>query len=57
MEVSVLPKYLPVPRVFALLEAIVAAVCVFLSLTVEQAASIMAVTAVLTGEVVNTKTK
>jgi len=57
MEASMLTKYLPVPRVFALLEAIVAAVCVFLSLSVEQAASILAITAVLTGEVVNTKTK
>ena len=52
-----LTRYLPIPRLFALAEAIVAAVCVFLSLTVEQAASIMAITAVLTGEVVNTKTK
>ena len=50
-------RYLPIPRLFALAEALVAAVCVFLSLTVEQAASIMAVTAVLTGEAVNHKTK
>ena len=50
-------KYLPVPRMFALLEAIVAAVCVFLALTVEQAASIMAITAVLTGETVIRKSK
>jgi len=50
-------KYLPIPRLFALVEAIVAAVCVFLSFTVEQAASIMAITAVLTGETVHRKTK
>ena len=52
-----LTKYLPIPRMFAVAEAIVAAVCGFLSLTGEQAASIMAVTAVLTGEAVNHKTK
>ena len=50
-------KYLPIPRLFALVEAIVAAVCVFLALTVEQAASIMAITAVLTGETVIRKSK
>ena len=50
-------KYLPIPRLFALVAAIVAAVCVCLSLTVEQAASTMAVTAVLTGETAHYKTK
>ena len=50
-------KYLPIPRLFALVEAIVTAVGVCLSLTVEQAASTMAVTAVLTGETAHYKTK
>jgi len=50
-------KYLPPPRLWALVEAVVAALCVFFSASVEQAASIMAITAVLTGETVNRATK
>jgi len=50
-------KYLPPARMWALVEALVAAVLVFLDVSVEQAAAVMAVTAVATGEVVNTKTK
>jgi hypothetical protein len=48
-------KYLPPPRLWALVEAVVAALCVFFSASVEQAAAIMAITAVLTGETVNRK--
>jgi len=48
---------LPPARLWALVEAIVAAVLVFLDVSVAQAAAVMAVTAVATGEVVNTKTK
>ena len=50
-------KYLPPARMFALLEALVACVLVFIDVSIEQAAAVMAVTAVATGEVVHTKTK
>ena len=47
-------RYLPPARMWALVEAIVAALLVFLDVSIEQAAAVMAVTAVATGEVVNT---
>jgi hypothetical protein len=50
-------KYLPPARMWALVEAIVACVLVFLDVTIEQGAAVMAVAAVATGEVVHTKTK
>ena len=50
-------RFLPIPRLFALVEAVVACILVFLDVSLEQAASVMAITAVLTGETVHRKTK
>ena len=50
-------RYFPPARAWALIEALVAAVLGFLDVSGEQAAAVMAITAVATGEVVNTKTK